>query len=190
MISQKFDPAADEAIQTLVHVLAGGAEATREVCAWITRLQDRQYEGESLTVKEHIALAFILRTGFLDCISNAQQNQKAVTILTKSWLHLTGRRPHILTGRLPRSTLRRADRETRLIHMAAFQPCGPKAAASQKSTGRDYIPEFCDFVVIAVLYGPTQFGFFPTYNVAMPNVIGVNETSTNPAIVILSASAS
>ncbi|HLQ92282.1 MAG TPA: hypothetical protein VK148_19865 [Xanthobacteraceae bacterium] len=151
IINQNFDSATDEAIQTLVHGLAGGAEATREVCTWIARMHDRQYEGRSLTAMEHSALTFLLRSRLLDCISNEQQKRNAEIILAKSWLHLTGKHHHILTGRLPRSTLRRADRETRLIHMAAFQPCGPKAAASQKSIGRDYIPELCDFIVIAGL---------------------------------------
>ena len=54
-----------------------------------------------------------------------------------------------LTGRLPRSVLRKASREERLFHAAAFQPAGPKAAMSQKTFGYDYVPELRDLVAAA-----------------------------------------
>jgi hypothetical protein len=150
---QKIEPSNEEAISTLRRVLTGGAEAVIQVQGWITRIETRQNEGEPLTVLEHTAMAYVVRSGFLDSPSSAQLHRKAESVLAKSWLHLTGRRRErqSLTGRLPRSTLRRASREARLFHLAAFQPRGPKATASQKAIGRDCAPEFSDLVVIAGL---------------------------------------
>src|SRR3981189_1933103 len=102
IIRPNFESATYEAFKTLAHGLAGGAEATREICTWIARMHDRQYEGRSLTAMEHSALTFLLRSRLLDCISNEQQKRKAEIILAKSGLHLTGKHHHILTGRLRR----------------------------------------------------------------------------------------
>jgi hypothetical protein len=152
-MNQKFEPLNEEAISTLRHVLTGGAEAARQVQAWITRIQNRQNEGEPLTVLEHTAMAYVLRSGFLDFLSNVGPQQKVESVLAKSWLHMTGKRldSKSLTGRLPRSTLRTASREARLFHLAAFQLRGAKATGSQKSVGRDYTPTFGDLVVITGL---------------------------------------
>ena len=154
MIRQKFEPSnEEEAISMLRRVLTGGAEATTQVQAWIIRIEDRQDGGEPLTVLEHTAMAYMVRSGFLDLPSNAQLHRTVESVLAKSWLCLTNK--HLegqsLSGRLPRSTLRRASREARLFHLAAFQLRGPRAASSPKSIGRDYTPEFTDLVVITGL---------------------------------------
>jgi hypothetical protein len=153
MMSQDLELSNEEAISALRQVVTGGTEAAIQVQKWIARVRDRQEEGKPLTVLEHIALAHVARSGFLDFPSDAQPNQTIESVLAKSWLHLTGklRERRSLTGRLPRSILRRAGREARLFHLAAFQPRGPRAAASQMSIGRDYTPELGDVAAVAGL---------------------------------------
>jgi hypothetical protein len=150
-IRQSFESANERAISILGRVLAGGAEATAEVRAWTTWLQSHQHGGNSLTVLEHTVVAYILRSGFLNRFPESRCHLDVESVLRTSWLHLTEKRVEIqnLTGRLPRSVLRKASREERLFHLAAFQPAGPKAAMSQKTFGYDYVPELRDLVAAA-----------------------------------------
>jgi hypothetical protein len=142
MMGRYCELANEEAISTLGQVVTGGSGAAIRVEKWIARVRDRQEGGEPLTVLEHTAMAYVARSGFLDSPSDARPNRTIESVLAKSWLNLTGKLPERrnLTGRLPRSVLRTAGREARLFHLAAFQPRGPKAAASQMSIGRDYTP--------------------------------------------------
>ena len=100
----------ERAICALGHVLTNGAEAATAVHAWTTWIQVRQQGGNSLTVLEHTVMAYILRSEFLDRFPGSRSHRDIESALRTSWLHLMGQRVVIqnLTGRLPRSVLRKA----------------------------------------------------------------------------------
>jgi hypothetical protein len=150
---QRIALANERAISVLGHILTGGAEGAAAVHAWTAWIQSHQHDGNLLTVLEHTVLAYSLRSGCLDRFPEPRSHLEIETVLRTSWLHLTGQRVAIqnLTGRLPRSVLRKASREERLFHSAAFQPSGPKAATPQKSIRCDYVPELRDLVIAAGL---------------------------------------
>ena len=151
----------EDALSALRKLSGGGAEAVADVYLWVFQVQQRQSQGDPTTISEHTALAHMLRRGDLRwCPGPDTLHQKAKVALEKSWLHLT-RKPvesDSLADRLPWSVLRRACREERLFHAAAFQGDGPKAITSQETLGRDYVPEMSDFVVAAVLLAVTFTG--------------------------------
>ncbi len=122
-----------------------------EFDAWFVRIRDRQDAGEPLTVMEHTALAYVVRSGSPGGSSGGRIPREFGAVLAKSWLHLAGRPVRVqgFTARLPRSVLRGASREVRLFHMAAFQPRRPTAAWPLRSAGRDYVPELSDAVAAA-----------------------------------------
>lgn len=150
-VRQSSEAANERAISILGGVLAGDAKAAAQAHSWTTWLQSHQHAGNSLTVLEHTVVAYILRSGFLKGFPESRCHLDVESVLRTSWLHLAEKGVEIrhLTGRLPRSALRKASREERLFHLAAFQPAGPKAAMSQKTFGYDYVPELRDLVAAA-----------------------------------------
>ena len=143
----------ERAICALGHVLTNGAEAATAVHAWTTWIQVRQQGGNSLTVLEHTVMAYILRSEFLDRFPGSRSHRDIESALRTSWLHLMGQRVVIqnLTGRLPRSVLRKASREERLFHLAAFQPSESKVVKLHNSIRCDYVPELRDLATAAGL---------------------------------------
>jgi hypothetical protein len=143
-----------EAISAFRNILASRAKAAADVHTWIIQLQERQIGGYQLTVLEHTALTYILRSGFLSHHTDQDTRYQAVvSTLAHSWHHLTGQaiESRDVTNRLPWRVLRKAGREDRLFHAAAFQADGPKATYRAETLGRDYVPEMLDLAVIAGL---------------------------------------
>src|SRR4051812_22207854 len=130
----------EDALSALRKLSGGEAEAVADVYLWIVQVQQRQSQGDPLTILEHTALAYMLRRGDLRWYPEPDiLHRMAKVALAKSWLHLT-RKPvesDSLADRLPWSVLRRARREDRLFHAAAFQGDSPKAITSQETLGRD-----------------------------------------------------
>ena len=139
-----------EAIAALRNAAAGSPAAAAEAEAWSLRMPERQIAGEPLTVME-TALVYVFRNGLVERRSGPQAHRRIEAVLAKSRLHLAGARgaDRGAADRLPRRVLRTAGREVRLLHAAAFQPGGPKAARAWASLGRDYVPEPWDLAALA-----------------------------------------
>jgi hypothetical protein len=145
-----------DAISALRRLSEGKPDATVEIYAWVVPMLERQSKGAPLTLLEHIALAYMFRQGNLSRFPDPDTlQQKIQAALADSWRHLKGKpvESRRIAGRLPWSVLRRASREDRLFHSAAFQLDGPKATNSQTAVGQDYVPELNDFVIAIGLLG-------------------------------------
>jgi hypothetical protein len=145
-----------DAISALRKLSEVKPNATVEIYAWVVSMLERQSKGAPLTLLEHIALAYMFRQGNLSRFPDPDTlQQKIQAALADSWRHLKGKpvESRRIAGRLPWSVLRRASREDRLFHSAAFQLDGPKATNSQTAVGQDYVPELNDFVIAIGLLG-------------------------------------
>lgn len=147
-------------------VLGNNSEHKQAVIAWAQRIGDKTSSGQPSTVLEHTALTFLLHSGFFahpedsalapEALAderklNGEVRQSLETSLGASWKHLTGKaRPkgELLT-RLPKGVLRKASREARVYHAAAFIPVGDLQAQKKASSMlRDFVPENQDFAVL------------------------------------------
>ncbi len=131
-------------------------EADQAIKDWSAQLRERQQAGaQPLTVMEHTALTFILRSRFLDEVKDPDSKKSIERILAQSWKDLTGepRDPSILLERLPRRVLAKANRVTRAFHAAAFQNASPEDAKKEVGLGRDYVPEWKDGAALLGLLG-------------------------------------
>lgn len=147
-------------------VLGKDAQHKDAVIAWAKRIDDKTRSGQPSTVLEHTALTFLLHSGFfahpedqaLSPVALADERklhgevrQSLQASLSASWKHLTGKaRPEDkLLTRLPKSVLRKASREARVYHAAAFIPVGDLEAQKKASSLlRDFVPENQDFAVL------------------------------------------
>ena len=144
----------ERAICALGHVLTNGAEAATAVHAWTTWIQVSSARGQfALTVLEHTVMAYILRSEFLDRFSGFPESSRHRICSVDELAAPDGTTCVIqnLTGRLPRSVLRKASREERLFHSAAFQPSGSKVVKLHNSIRCDYVPELRDLATAAGL---------------------------------------
>lgn len=121
--------------------------------AWAAAIEQRCRPGQApLTVLEHTAVGYILRSGFFDEPADHSLRSGLERSLERSWAQLTGRppQPGEASGRLPKVVLRKASREARLYHAASFIPIGDREAQRQASSLlRDYVPEDQDLLVLA-----------------------------------------
>jgi len=147
-------------------VLGKDGEHKEAVIAWAKRIDDKTRSGQPSTVLEHTALTFLLHSDFFahpedDALApvaladerklHGEVRQSLKASLSASWKHLTGKeRPkdQLLT-RLPKAVLRKASREARVYHAAAFIPVGDLEAQKKASSLlRDFVPENQDFAVL------------------------------------------
>ncbi len=154
------------AISIMRDVVLVKDKATRgHVIDWSKAIETKRDAGVPLTVHEHTALAHILSSGFFgeldakapaaeepaaDQRLNAEVRDTLTKSLASSWLHLTGkpRAQDKLLTRLPKMALRKASREARVYHEAAFIPIGDrKAQKAASSLFRGYVPENKDVIV-------------------------------------------
>lgn len=124
-----------------------------QVLAWVEAIDQRSQGGRApLSVLEHTAVGYVLRSGFFDAGEDGAIEARLQRSLERSWTHLTGRAPAPgeTSGRLPKQVLRKASREARLYHAASFIPIGDREAQRQASSLlRDYVPEDQDLLVLA-----------------------------------------
>lgn len=123
----------------------------QEVADWATNLRQKQMLGGRLTqisVIEHTAVSYILKTGFFDKYAGSAPIKEILTDTLKlSWQHLASKTPETeaeLLGRLPVSVLKEASREARMFHAASFQSQSVQAAQKELALGRDYVPRLKD----------------------------------------------
>jgi hypothetical protein len=79
-------------------------QAKYEVANWVHSMQQRQQSGNSLSVMEHTSLQLVLRTKFLESISDDSMSAEMKKIYETSWFQLTGQKKsfrRILHRRLP-----------------------------------------------------------------------------------------
>lgn len=145
----------DEGALAVLRALAFGqlGDGRGEVQAWARAIEERSRSGQPpLTVLEHTAVSFIVRSGFFEEGVDEALKVGLEQSLVRSWAHLTGRAPAPgeTWGRLPKQVLRKATREARLYHAASFIPIGDREAQRQASSLlRDYVPENQDRLVLA-----------------------------------------
>lgn len=152
----------EQAISILEAAVMREAEAKEEVARWSNDLRTRQLNNQTLTVLEHVALAYISRSGFFNSYWDPSVAKTIQESLKHSWYHLTGSETGDIDGRLPKTVLRTASREARLFHASSFQPdivSGSRSArdafskAEDVRLASDYIPEAKDLTMAMAMLG-------------------------------------
>lgn len=122
--------AADLAFAALEELAFNREGAKARFSGWFCLIQHQQALGRPLSVLEHTALAYSLRSGFLNAKDDSSLIRNVSQALAGSWREFSGDVPKDLLARLPRKTLRGASHEVRLFHAAAFE-------SSTRGTGTD-----------------------------------------------------
>ncbi len=157
---QKADAAAHEILRRAVREKDAAAKV--DVASYAKEIGAKIESGGRLTIHEHTAVTFLLKSGMFDEPEAGPESDRAFNAevraslkksLQASWKNLTGKeRPEEkLLTRLPKMVLRKASRKARVYHAAAFIPMtrNREVRLNASKFFRDYVPENQDVLLAA-----------------------------------------
>jgi hypothetical protein len=138
------------------------ADAENTVNAWLSAVKSRQDSGQKLSVMEHSALTFALRSGLIEKIANPEDVSAMRTMLKKSWKDLSGKDVDIVhvTDRLPKRVLKSATVNEVIFHNAIYSDGKLGFLGSLSTLRNNYIAKPQDYVLglsfLATLFSHTE----------------------------------
>ena len=120
---------------------------------WFQKIRDHQQSGQPISVMEHSAIVFALRSGIDDGLISPEMRLEMQAVLRKSWKNLTGRdvADSQLLDRLPRSVLRDTTTKARLFNQAIYHEGPLGFLGSIKTLAQDYVPDAKDLAYSLML---------------------------------------
>lgn len=167
-IDDRFEGDGDRVLDLMAAVLDPSLANRKVLATWLDYLNALPLDAQGLGVNTHSALIFMYRMDVCEGEAAAALN----TALSRSWQRLTGKVPQDLNRRLPRRMLRKATRDERDLHAAAFQTRRVKNEARRDARLlRDYTPELQDgaYALAAILLALTDIGA----DILMGGIIGL-----------------
>ncbi len=145
----------EKAVEAMNPGKLDGDPAVNAVDEWSKSLPTLENPFRSYSVREHIALSYLLRSGLFDKFPNTHIEERLKSALSLSWTHLTGKTvaEDKLLGRLPRMILAKSSRENQILHSASFQIADLETNRAPFAFGKDYIPKMKDLWAGVILTG-------------------------------------